>query len=761
MFSLLNPIFLWAGAAALVPLVLHMMQKRRTVRVPFSTVRFLKAAQRRSSSRIRMENFVLWLIRTLLMLFLAMAFAMPMMRTAAFGKFLSRTHRDIAIILDGSYSMGYLIGKETVWDKAIQCAISIVEGLDEGDKVCIFMANDDVKPVIEILDGRKEYAIAQLRGLAVGTTSSQLCSPTLEGLSKVQETPSRDREIHIISDGQALPWSSFRQTDSNAVAGAAETNKTTDARAALAGKDNAKGKGNDSEVVEEKASARLDQWRPDKVDKKTAFFVTLVGASAPENVTPVSVEIQPPLVMIDTAPRIQVKLSHTGPDQNTSVTVFLDDKEVGSRAALLGEAGTEDIGFALPPSPAGMHYGRVQTTADNLPIDNDFYFLLRVRETLPSLCVGTDDDTFYLLKALNATLGKDSTMRVKRIGVEDLAKEDLLAYAVVFLCNGLPLPGQSEVLQLEQYVKNGGLLVMFPGDRAGLGDYQVMTCLPGMPSAVVNIPQSLRKKTLRWERPQHPILRTLKLGPGGAPVVTVSRNLEWDKLEEGAEPLVVMGDKDSFLLCRDFGRGRTLLFSVPADRAWSTFPLSPFYLPLLHQVVQYGAAISGSAPYLLTTRSLSLADSIPTATPGSILQDPNKNNVPIRSTLVDNKALLRVEDVLTPGIYRITKPNSTDMEPALALNLDRTESNLAPIKREEIPKLIGTSLVNVAGDKDELQRLIKDFRVGRTLGEVMLWLAFLLSILEVVYANLKSRAAPSLTSSLGIEASGKVTGRGE
>ena len=61
-----NPTFLWALTAAAIPLMLHMFQRRRTVVTPFQTLRFLKAAQKRPSSRVRFENFLLWLLRTLL-----------------------------------------------------------------------------------------------------------------------------------------------------------------------------------------------------------------------------------------------------------------------------------------------------------------------------------------------------------------------------------------------------------------------------------------------------------------------------------------------------------------------------------------------------------------------------------------------------------------------------------------------------------------------------------------------------------------------
>ena len=95
MFDLLNPLYFYIAGSigVLVPLILHLIQTRRTVRLPFSTIRFLKQAQSRSSRRLRMENLLLWLLRTLLMALLAAGFAMPLLRTRAFGGFLARARR--------------------------------------------------------------------------------------------------------------------------------------------------------------------------------------------------------------------------------------------------------------------------------------------------------------------------------------------------------------------------------------------------------------------------------------------------------------------------------------------------------------------------------------------------------------------------------------------------------------------------------------------------------------------------------------------
>lgn len=767
MFDFLNPMFLWAGAAATIPLVLHMIQSSKKVRMPFSTVRFLKMAEKKSSRRIKMENFLLWILRTVIMAVIAFAFAMPMLRTKSFGKVLGRNQRDIAIVLDGSFSMDYNMGKDTAWSRAIDSAVAMIEGLEEGDQVCLFVAGEDVTPVVQQLNVQREFVISQLKGLKVGTTSSQLAPATVAAYDALKlETRRREREIHIFTDGQSLPWSSFTVTDTNGASQALEVipdksakkddkkkdDKKKDDKKDAARKTDKKGEG------ETAKSSSIDVWQPSKIDKKTAFFITLTGVTAPENTAPVDIELQPSLIMSDTAAKVKVKLTHSGPAQNSTISAYVDDAEIGTRAVAFGDNAAAEELFALPQLKAGKHSARIQSPADNLPIDNNFYFTIRVREKLPTLCVGTQSDTFFVMKALNPFDDTNSTMNVKQILPDQLASETLRAYSCIFLCNALPLAGQ-DLVAIEQYVRAGGLLVIFPGDKAGIEDYKTLSVLPGKISGTVDLDLEQKKKMLRWEKPQHTLLRTLQLLPGTVPVVTIARHLKWSKenvLNEGQETIISAGAEDAFLMHRPVGNGETILFSVGADRSWSSFPLSPFFLPLMHQIVQFGAGIKGEDSYMWAARNVSLADKLPEANQTSTIQNPGKENVPVRSAVVDNKVSLYVENMLAPGIYTLT-PQNGDVGPGVAVNINRTESNLSVINRDDIPKKIGTKIVYTAENKDELLKQLKDYRVGQTMGEQFLWLLLILSIAEVFYANRLARATPKLSEQLGIEASGKVT----
>ncbi|MDD4870378.1 MAG: BatA domain-containing protein [Kiritimatiellae bacterium] len=767
MFDFLNPMFLWAGAAATIPLVLHMIQSSKKVRMPFSTVRFLKMAEKKSSRRVKMENFMLWLLRTVIMAVIAFAFAMPMLRTKSFGKVLGRTQRDIAIVLDGSFSMDYNMGKDTAWGRAVEAAAALIEGLEEGDQVCLYVAGDDVTPVVGQLNVQREFVLSQLKGLKVGNTSSQLAPAVVAAYDALKlETRRREREIHIFTDGQSLPWNSFTITDTNNNSTALEVipakptaKKDEKKKEDKSKKANGKKPGKDDKPDESTTakSSSIDIWQPSKIDKKTAFFVTLVGVTAPENTAPIDVDLQPQLIMSDTMAKVKVKLTHTGPAQNSTITAYVDDLEIGTRAIIFTDNSEAEELFALPQLRPGKHSARIQSPSDNLPIDNNFYYTIRVKEKLPTLCVGTQNDAFFVMKALNPSGDSNATINVKQITPDQLPSETLAAYSCIFLCNAIPLAGQDLVV-IEQYVRSGGLLVIMPGDKATIEDYKAWSVLPGKPAATIDLPLELKKKMLRWEKPQHALLRNLQLLPGSAPVVTITRQLKWakDTLNEGEESIISAGAEDPFLMHRPVGNGATLLFSVAGDRSWSSFPLSPFFLPLMHQVVQFGAGIRGEAPYILAGKNLSLTDILPEANQNSTIQNPNKENVPIRTAIVENKTSLYVESMQSPGIYMLA-PQNGDPAPGLAVNIDRIESNLAVVKREDIPKKIGTKMIYTAENKEELAKQLKDYRVGQTMGEQFLWLLLLLSIAEVFYANRLAKATPKLSEQLGIEASGKIT----
>ncbi|MFC1499248.1 hypothetical protein ACFLS1_12375, partial [Verrucomicrobiota bacterium] len=505
-------------------------------------------------------------------------------------------------------------------------------------------------------------------------------------------------------------------------------------------------------------SGTLDLWQPEKIDKRTAIFVTVNGVPEPENMTPVKVELEPEVIMSQIPCKVKVRIRNTGPQKNTSVTLYVDEKKVAERAVIVDNASITEAVLLAPSLEPGAHTARIETPTDNLTIDNAFYFIIQVEENYPTLCIGSDEDTLFLMHAFKASVASKSkaTMKVDTIYPQKIKDTDLLQYSCVFLCNVLPLRGQ-EIARLENYVSDGGLLAIFPGNKATLADYKTWKSLPGLPSSIKNFTLKERKKILNWDEPHHHLFRGLKLLPGVAPTITVQKMFTWDKLDDKTTSLISTGGEFPFLLERPYGKGSVLLFAVSADRAWSSFPITPFYLPIAHQVVQYGHSISDNEPFIWATRGLSLSDKLPEATKTTDLFYPDEKKVPTSTAMIKGKEILRAENLLQPGIYRLGIGGARP-KPVLGVNITRKESDLTPIKKEEIIELINFNNVHVAKGRIELEKIIEDYRVGRNLSELILWLALILSVVEIFYANRRTKTAEKLSEELEIDDTGKVQG---
>ena len=666
----------------MIPLALHLMQNQRKEQLPFPTLRFLKLAEKHSSRRMKMENFLLWLLRTLIMALLGMAFAMPMIRRSGLG-WMGEAPRDVAIVLDASYSMGYHTERGSVWDKGVEAAAAIIEGLSDKDRFCIYLAREQPEALVAEPIANKPEGLSRLRALQPGQSSSRLGPAIAAGMKALLKADaSREREIHIVTDNQALPWQSLA-----------------------------------AEKVE--------------IDKKTAVFVSLLGVPAPENAGVASVELQPPVARKGADVKVTAKMLRTGTAADTTATLFIDEKEAGRRSIKAGDPEAAAPSFSLPPLTVGMHTGRIQTPDDNLPVDDSFYFMIRVQDEMPSLVVGSESETLFLRTALRTGFGRATA--VVAMKPEQITDKPLSPYACVFLCNALPLSGQA-ITAVEDYVKTGGVLVLFPGMGAKPEAYQTWNCLPGIPTAIDEVPLSQRNATLTWDQPQHLLVRSLREGVA-VPALAIRRRMAWGKLHETSQRLISIGANQPFLLERPFGDGRVLMFAVSADRTWSDFPLSPFFLPLLLQCAEYGAGVGAKAPFVWATESLSLTERFPEMKGTPTLTGPDGKPVPIRSAAVQGRTVLNAENVTTPGIYMLSAAEQPESKPALAVNLPREESDLAPIADKEVPKRLGVDTAVVALDLPTLKRQIEEHRVGRTYGEHLLWLAFLLTVIEFTYAN--------------------------
>ena len=122
---LIHPWMLIALVAMAIPLIIEWLFRRRRQRIAFPAMRYLMNPKKRR--RVRLQDLILLLVRTVVPGVLVIALARPLLRPD------SRRHgaapRHVVIVLDGTYSMGQSIGQTTAFAVAQTMAQDIVRGL--------------------------------------------------------------------------------------------------------------------------------------------------------------------------------------------------------------------------------------------------------------------------------------------------------------------------------------------------------------------------------------------------------------------------------------------------------------------------------------------------------------------------------------------------------------------------------------------------------------------------------------------------------
>src|SRR6476469_6602929 len=80
MVTFLSPLLIWGTLLGAIPLIIHLLNRRRFRRVEWSPMRHLKLTIRRNRRRIQVEQLLLLLLRIALPVLLFLFLARPVLR---------------------------------------------------------------------------------------------------------------------------------------------------------------------------------------------------------------------------------------------------------------------------------------------------------------------------------------------------------------------------------------------------------------------------------------------------------------------------------------------------------------------------------------------------------------------------------------------------------------------------------------------------------------------------------------------------------
>ena len=122
--SFLYPSFLWALAAIAVPIIIHLLNLQRSVKLEFSSIQFLQQLKKETASKQKIKHWLILLSRCLFIVFLVFAFCQPFLKSSDDVQYPT----DYVIYIDNSLSMENQPNSEvSALEEAKQLAIKWVE----------------------------------------------------------------------------------------------------------------------------------------------------------------------------------------------------------------------------------------------------------------------------------------------------------------------------------------------------------------------------------------------------------------------------------------------------------------------------------------------------------------------------------------------------------------------------------------------------------------------------------------------------------
>ena len=198
------------------PFLFHLIRKTPKGRQEFSSLMFLQASPPKLTSRSRLENILLLLLRSAAILLLAFAFMRPFFRTSNPLVATIQPGRTVAVLLDDSASMR----RGEVWKKAIAETKKQIKGLSPRDSVGLFTFGDRLRTVCDFpnvdLDSQSgsqsaDRCVAKLDSIKPTWQRSRL-GGALASLADTLTSKQDDEQDHL--DCQIIVVSDFQKSSS-------------------------------------------------------------------------------------------------------------------------------------------------------------------------------------------------------------------------------------------------------------------------------------------------------------------------------------------------------------------------------------------------------------------------------------------------------------------------------------------------------------------------------------------------------------------
>jgi len=685
--SFLSPYFLMALPLLAVPLLIHLLTQRKGKDIAFSTLRFIKLAIKQESRWIKLKNLLLLILRILLIITLILIFARPLLKLSSSYSLTGDPKSSTVLILDNSYSMGTTIKGKMLFERGKELAKTFLKKAAEGSEFSFILTGGSGQEV------KLTTNVDRMASLVHEASLSYLSADLSDAFRRAYETLSqakhKEKKIILLTDLGQNGWENFKKV---------------------------------------------------KIDPGVKVLIVNLLEEEVANRAVSEVLIIPEKEKLEE--QIKVKVSNFSRQgiSNLPLSLSIDGRQTSRSLLQLKEREEAVCNFSFLEEKRGIFEGKVKIPEDPLKVDDKYHFILPSPFKIKVLCVDGSpslssyfSESFYLFLAISSLRGGKISPTLAT--VDEIGNYDLKGFDVIILANVKKMK-EEETLRLLSFVKSGGGLLIFAGDKIDREWYNqnLGSVLPG--SLIGQTKEAIFK--ISKMKPDHSLLSPF-YQEKGIERPTFYQYLRIDPLKAGT--LLELENGDPLLLeLKPEGErwGRVMLFASSIDADWTNFPAFPAYPPFLQRMVLY------AANFLEQEERQALVGEIytkhlknPPYPEKVFLYPPSGEKRELAITEENGEKMIRIGELKEPGVYklRLLYPHGEVSIDYFAVNLDFSngESDLTRIKESRIKEIAKEMPLTIKKESEveSLSNLAFGREISKNLIVLFLGLLFLEGLVAI------------------------------
>lgn len=684
----LNPAILFGLLAASIPVIIHLFNLRKLKKIEFSTLTFLKELQKNKIRKIKLKQWILLVLRVLIILFVVMAFARPALQSMQIGGTTSAAKTTSIFILDDTFSMSVVDQKGSYFNQAKEIMNQIISQLQEGDEVGLIIVSDK-KNENKLTSNLSEFE-KNIDQIDLSFTSGDLNSAITKAAQLISESKNFNKEIYLLSDFQK-----------NKIT---KTNLTTDL----------------SEILGE--SVKLYSF--DLSDKEVF------------NLSVDELKINNQIFEKDKPVSFSITISNNSKQDvnNAVVSLFINSERAAQKSFDVDAGQSTIVDIEATPKTTGFIDVVAEIETDEIEQDNKRFASLYIPgKTLVGLFSENPSDlTFVDLALQTADKGK---YEIERKSINRLTSQQLSKYQTIIISANTIASG---IEQLKNFVQNGGGVVFFPSsnqDAVRLNQLYSQLGLKISSSFVGEVSSNDLKIKFDNTDFNHPVFRNIFQNDDKKKYESPELNAYY-KLTSSGNQIISLVDGSSFLSEYKIGKGKIFIFNVSPVLSWGDFPLKSIFAPLMNKSMVYLSSKERGENIFLAGEEVNINLKNTNVSQIKIVK-LNKSDEFINLKDNSGRDYLAYSNTNVSGSYKFY--SGENQIENISINTDPTESKTDYINKSEFEyylKQIKFAGKYVSIDKEEnISQKIMQARFGSELWRYFLLIAIILALVEMTIAR--------------------------